>query len=173
MTTAAQIRTTIREALAAKGVGEIGVVTAMKAQGLTGVDRTYLTDFLKGKKQSLSFDFSKDLADFLGIDADLLRVKKQAAVPVIHKGARPHLYIAEHMEARSWDDADVAARIDGIGGAETVQAWRERPEKLVDWQRQALLHAFGMEDIAQLARPPLPAKRVHRQKPSRRRVGAR
>lgn len=160
MTAAAEIRATIRQVLEARGLGEIEVVTAMKALGLTTVHRTYLSDFLKDKKQSLSFDFSKELADFLEVDVDLLRVKRAPPLPVIHKGARPHLYIAEHMEDRAWDDAQVASRMDGIGGAETVRAWRERPEKLVDWQIQALLHAFGMDDVGQLARPPVAKKRA-------------
>lgn len=169
MATAAEIRDTIRDVLALRGTGAIAVVTAMKALGLTSVNRDYLADFLKGKKQSLSFDFSKELADFLEIDVNLLRVKKAGPEPDIRKGARPHLYITEHMEARGWDDAQLADRIDGIAGPETITAWRRNPEALANWQVQALLHAFDMDDIAHLGQLPMTVKKA----PVRRKVSKR
>lgn len=159
MTTLAQIRATIRDALAARGKGAIATVNAMKAEGLTTVNRTYLSDFLDGSKDSLSFDFTQELADFLQMDVQLLRIKKHQPAD-IRKGAKPHLYIAEHMKQRGWDDTALASRIDGIAGPDTMESWRTHPEKLVDWQIRALLHAFSMDAIEQITRPPAPKPRA-------------
>lgn len=152
MPSADQIRAVINEALARHDTGAIAVVMEMRRLGLTGVDRTYLSDFLSGKKQSLSFDFSQIFATFLDVDLQSLRVSKSLPTTKIRKGARPHFYITEHMEARGWDDEVLAGRMDIP--AEKVEAWRERPEKLQDWQISGFLIAFGMDEAAELARPP-------------------
>lgn len=170
MPAAAQIRATIREALANRSIGEIEIVTAMKRDGYTTVDRTYLSDFLKGKKQSLSFDFTQSLADFLRINVQELRVTKPTpGVVSIRNGAKPHLYVMEHMEARGWDEKALAARMDGIS-LDAVRSWIKHPEQIKDWQLGALLHAFAMDDIADLARPPIQKKASKPKIPHRKRA---
>jgi hypothetical protein len=170
MPTAAEVRATIRRALAEKQLGEITIVSRLKNEGLITVDRTYLRDFLIDKKQSLGPDFIDVLADFLGLEPKQLRVSKGIPLPAIRKGAKPHLYIAEHMEKHGLDDHTMASRMDGIT-PEAVEKWRTDPSKMQEWQIAAVLHALGEEDPAALTKLPAKRKRVQRAaKPVRKRA---
>ena len=152
MPKAEDIRAFIRAELAGHETGSIAIVEEMRRLGLTNVNRTHLADFLRGKKNSLNFDFAKVFADFLSLDVDQLRAIKPLPVPAIRKGARPHLYVAEHMEDKGLDDETMANRMDGIH-SDTVAKWRADPSKLADWQVAAILHALDMAE-AELSRPP-------------------
>lgn len=155
MPTVDEVRNTIRTALELlpKPLGPIQLITAMKKYGGKTYDRTYLSDFLKDKKRSLDQDFREDLAEFLGIDVELLRiVKPRPKVESIGDGANTHYYISEHMKARDWDDKDLAGRMEGIN-EETVKKWRSS-RTLRDWQAAGFALAFGFDDPAALTRPP-------------------
>lgn len=151
-----EIRQTIRKALKAAGHSPIAVAKDL------GRGRDYIRDFLDRKKNSLDAEIMFALAERYSININDLMVTRP--VPQIRKGARPHLYVAEHMDARGFDAKDMADRMDGIS-APTVNKWRANPGKLEDWQVAAILHALDMADIAELARPPKPA--THVQPPSR------
>lgn len=159
MPTAAEVRATIRKALTDRGLGEVEIVSQLKNDGAVTVDRTYLRDFLIDKKQSLGPDFIDVLADFLALDPKQLRVSKGIPLPSIRKGAKPHLYIAEHMEHRGLDDETMASRMDGVS-AIAVGKWRADPSKMQEWQIAAILHALGEEDPAALTKPPAPRRRT-------------
>jgi hypothetical protein len=176
MPTADQVRQTIRRALdeRAKPLGPIEVIAEMKkTKRYRDWDRVYLSDFLKEKpkKQSLDQEFREDLADFLGIDAELLRITKPRKLPeAIRGGTAPRLYVSEHMEDRGLDDKRMSDRIDGVDAA-TVARWRSDPSKLLDWQVRAILHALNIDDVAVLAHPPRQAtKRTKSSHPTRRRA---
>lgn len=161
MPTAPEVRATIRQALKERGIGAIKIITQMKRDGLVTVDRTYLRDFLIGKKQSLGPDFIDVLADFLGLEPKQLRVSRGIPLPAIRKGAKPHLYVAEHMEHHGLDDETMASRMDGVS-AVAVAKWRADPSKMQEWQVAAVLHALGEEDPAILTKPPAPRRRLQR-----------
>lgn len=144
-----QIRRTIRLALASADESAIVVAKALE------LERNYLRDFLKGKKASLNLKASIGLSERYGIPlADLTPTKE---VPTIRKGARVHLYITEHMEARGLDDHKMASRIDGIS-PNAIAKWRDEPTKLQEWQVSAVLQALDLDDVADLAKRPAPAK---------------
>ena len=161
MPTAHEVREIIRRALADRGLGEIKIITQMKKAGLITVDRTYLRDFLIDKKQSLGPDFADVLADFLGLEARLLRVPKGIPLPTIRKGSKVHLYISEHMDHRGLDDRTMASRMDGVS-PEAIAKWRADPSKMQEWQIAAVLHALGEEDQAVLTKPPVKRSRAQK-----------
>lgn len=158
-----QIRRTVRQAIAQAGETPIGVAKALE------IERNYLRDFLEGKKASLKIGVAVSLSERFDIPLKDLTPTKDK-LPTIRKGARPHLYLSEHMEARGFDDETMAGRMDGVS-QEAVEKWRADPSKLQDWQVAALLHALGLEDETALSRPPAPARRAQRRpKPVRKRA---
>lgn len=158
-----QIRRVLRQALAGRGETAIGVAKELE------IERNYIRDFLEGKKASLKIDVAVSLSERFDIPLKDLTPTKQKP-PMIRKGARPHLYLAEHMEVLGIDDQTMASRMDGVS-KEAVEKWRGDPSKLQDWQVAALLHALGLEDEAALSRLPLPARRAQpRPKAARKRA---
>lgn len=150
MATVDQIRRTLRQAMANAGESPISLAKQLDR------GRDYIRDFLKEKKNSLGMEVFIAISERYGIPIkDLTPVKEKPEA--IRKGTKPHLYVAEHMEAHGLDDQAMAGRMDGIT-PEAVAKWRADPSKLQDWQIGAVLHALGLEDIAALARPPVPAK---------------
>jgi hypothetical protein len=136
-----KIRLRLREAMKARGDSPIAVARDLH------VGRDYIRDFLEGKKASLKTDVALALAEKYSLDIRELIPTREAAE--IRRGARIHFYITEHMEDHGWDDEKLAGRMDT--DAETVAKWRANPQ---DWQIPAFLHAFGMDDVSELARPP-------------------
>jgi transcriptional regulator with XRE-family HTH domain len=61
----------------------------------------------------------------------------------IRRGAKAHLYIKEHMEAKGLSDAKVANRLDVA--AVTVWRWRKHQRHLNDPKMRALAYAIGVE----------------------------
>lgn len=149
-----QIRRTLREALAGAGETAIGVAKELE------IERNYIRDFLEGKKDSLKINVAVSLSERYGILLKDLTPTKDRPI-AIRKGVRPHLYLAEHMEAKGLDDRAVAGRMDGVS-QEAVEKWRSDPSKLQDWQVAAFVQALGFEDEAALSRPPVPARRIQR-----------
>lgn len=152
MATVDQIRRTIRLAFTNAGHSAIQVAKEL------GRGRDYIRDFLKGKKASLDIEVFVALSERYDIPLKDLTPKKEQPT-AIRKGARPHLYLAQHMESRGLDDQAMASRMDGIS-PETVAKWRANPSKLQEWQVGAILHALGLEDAAALTRLPAPTKRT-------------
>ncbi len=148
MPTVDQIRQTIRAAMKSAGDKPIAVAKEL------GRGRDYIRDFLDRKKDSMDAEVMFALAERYNIDINALRVTRP--LPTIRKGARPHLYVSEHMDARGFDDKDMADRMDGIPPA-MVGKWRANPGKLQDWQVAAILHALDFADVADLAKRPVPA----------------
>lgn len=149
-----EVRATISNALEnrPKPLGAVEVIAEMKKAGFRAYDRTYLRDFMKDKKRSLDQDFREDLAEFLGIDEELLRIAKHRYnIDTIRKGAKAHYYVTEHMKARGWDDKDLADRMDVT--ADIIRKWRHATS-LQDWQGMAFANAFGFDDLTVLTRPP-------------------
>jgi len=160
MPTPAEVRRTIEHALAShrpKPLGKVSVITAMRKAGFPSYDRTYLVDFMKGAKSSLHEDFRDDFCQFMGLDPETLRIPKNRPVEVIHKGAKPHYYVAEHMEARGLDEQAMAARMDGMT-VEAVRAWLGLPT-LSDWHAMGFAHALGLDSPEELTRPPVQAEK--------------
>jgi transcriptional regulator with XRE-family HTH domain len=149
MTDVDEIRRKLGSALKARGVGAVALATRL------GLDRTYISDFVRGKKRSLGAAETSAIAEALELPLRELTPDLEK-VATIRKGARPHLYISEHMEDRGLDDEAMSRRTDGIP-AEMIAKWRSNPAKLQDWQVAALLHALDMDE-AELTR--LPAKRL-------------
>lgn len=152
MATVDQIRRTIRLAFTNAGHSAIQVAKEL------GRGRDYIRDFLKGKKASLDMEVFVALSERYDIPLKDLTPKKEQPT-AIRKGARPHLYLAQHMESRGLDDQAMASRMDGIS-PETVAKWRVNPSKLEGWQIGAILHALGLEDEAALTRLPTSTKRT-------------
>lgn len=146
MPTVDQIRRKVREVLAAVGK------KPMTAARELGIDRYYLNDFVTGKKRSLRLEVAIAFSEKYGVP--LAELTPTPAPAAIRRGAKPHFYIAEHMATRGWDDEDLARRMDV--DASTIARWRSSPQ---EWQIPAFLHAFGMEEVAELARPPSSSKK--------------
>lgn len=146
-----EIRRTLKRVMKERGTGAIALANEL------GLGRTYISDFISGKKRSLGITEATAIADELEIPLKELTPEREKP-PAIRKGARPHLYITEHMELRALDDEAVSRRTDGIAPA-AIASWRASPAKMQDWQVAAILHALDMDDIAELARPPAPARR--------------
>ena len=158
-----QIRRTIRQALANAGHSPIWLAKELER------GRDYIRDFLEEKKASLDMEVFIAISERYDIPIkDLTPTKDRPTA--IRKGARPHLYLAEHMEAHGLDDQAMAGRMDGIT-PEAVEKWRANPSKLQEWQIGAVLHALGLEDVAALSRLPVPGKRAQpRPKAARKRA---
>lgn len=153
MATPDEIRQRVLNALADKNLTPIEAATKAR------LSREYLRDFLKGRKDSIGKGALK-LAPILGLKpADLLTETPTAPEPeqppVIRRGAKIRLYITEHMENRGWDDAKLAGRIEDAS-PELVKSWRLEQWRMQWADVQAILHAFGMEEVSELARPPAP-----------------
>lgn len=161
-----EIRQRIETLLKDRGVGAVGAVRSMKDAKATTVDRNYLRDFLEGKKRTLGSEFSKAFAEHFDIEISEIIPKSAPKEADIRKGAQTHLYIAEHMEARGLDDHAMSSRIDDVE-PEAFARWRANPAKLKKWQIEAILHAFDMGDVTELAMPPLPKVKKAHQTPSR------
>lgn len=69
----------------------------------------------------------------------------------IRRGAKEHLYIREHMEAKGLTDLILAGRL-GVAPV-TVWRWRKSQRQLNDPKLRALAHAIGLEP-EDLYRPP-------------------
>jgi hypothetical protein len=146
-----EIRQKVRDLIKEADSGAVAIAKEL------GLPRTDIHDFLRGKKRKLSLQAATALADRFD-----LPVKEFISSPepiTIHKGGRFHIYLAEHMEARGLDDEAMSHRMDGIP-ASTVANWRSQPKKLEDWQISAILHAFGIDDVAELARLPIKQKKA-------------
>ena len=70
----------------------------------------------------------------------------------IRKGAKPHLYITEHMEARRLTDAVMAGRLDVA--PVTIWRWRKEQGRLNPAKIAALAYAIGLAGPEELYRPP-------------------
>lgn len=70
----------------------------------------------------------------------------------IRKGAKTHLYIKEHMDARGLNDAAIGGRL-GVS-ATTVWRWRTQQHRLRPAKIEALAHAVGLDNSEDLYRMP-------------------
>lgn len=119
-----EIRRKIKELLDASGIGPIDFAKDL------GIERNYISDFLKGRKRSLSVEVTAAIAEKLDIPLKDLTPVKADPIDMIRKGQRPHLYITEHMEDRNLDDEAMSRRMEGIA-PDLIAKWRQASEAIM------------------------------------------
>lgn len=75
-----------------------------------------------------------------------------AMVTGIRRGAKPHLYIEEHMEDRGLSDEQLAGRL-GVA-RQTVFRWRKEQHRLDPGKIAAIAEAIGLSAPTDLYRTP-------------------